>query len=532
MAREAVFELERGCGGGFPRYARELVHEACRRRLRRRRCAARAGATWPLVLVYDDGPPPVTIEAEPRRAGIDSDRLIFADDDPTVSVAEAARLLGRDRTRVYALLRSGDLVAAADDQVGGGPVRIMRASVERWLATGGASGAPLSSRNAWALVGLASGDQPFSERCLGLLEHPAEVSRTRARLQREKLVNLAPRLRRRATLLVRHVPRGLRESLERDAALVRTGASTAVEYGWDELGAAAQLSWRLDAYLPEQAFAALQEQLNRWDMDGVAYEDAGLAEPVLLRVVDEPWPFPPNYPLAPQPLAALDLLDYPDQVARRTGREVLNDLGETRPLVLARRSAKARALTGPMLGRLLERNGRRAQRPRIEGDPRTDTRAAAAHIVGVLWASASQGLTVKELRAAVGLSRERLEDAYLYLAENPPLGLAVQRHGDELRLVTAPEVCASVERQLNQPRPVALSNAALEVLAIVAYRQPIARSGIELIRGSASDSAIATLLERGLIAHNPHHLFVTTRAFLEYLDLRDVADLPAPDGSK
>ena len=73
----------------------------------------------------------------------------------------------------------------------------------------------------------------------------------------------------------------------------------------------------------------------------------------------------------------------------------------------------------------------------------------------------------------------------------------------------------------------ALSKAALEVLAIVAYRQPIARSGIELIRGSASDSAIATLLERGLIAHNAHHLLVTTPAFLQYSGLRDLADLPA-----
>jgi segregation and condensation protein B len=104
---------------------------------------------------------------------------------------------------------------------------------------------------------------------------------------------------------------------------------------------------------------------------------------------------------------------------------------------------------------------------------------------------------VKALRAAVGLSRERLEEAYEYLLANPPLGLAVQRHGDELRLVTAPEVSRSVERHVNKPREVALSKAALEVLAIVAYRQPIARSGIELMRGSASDSAIATLLDRG-----------------------------------
>ena len=65
------------------------------------------------------------------------------------------------------------------------------------------------------------------------------------------------------------------------------------------------------------------------------------------------------------------------------------------------------------------------------------------------------------------------------------------------------------------------------MLAIVAYRQPIARSGIELIRGSASDCAIATLLERGLIAHNAHRLLVTTREFLDHAGMRDLADLPS-----
>ena len=289
----------------------------------------------------------------------------------------------------------------------------------------------------WDFNPSASGDQPFSERVLGLLEHPEELSRTRARLTRES---------------------------------------------------------------------------------------------VLVRVVEEPWPFPPHYMLAPQPLAALDLLDYPDQLARRIGREVLSSLGETKPLVLARRSAKARAITGPLVGRLLDLRTRRGPRPRVEGDPRTDTRAAAAHIVGVLWASASQGVTVKALRAAVGLSRERLEDAYQFLLANPPLGLAVQRQGDELRLVTAPEVSSSVERHLHKPRPVGLSRAALEVLAIIAYRQPIARSDIQLVRGSASDSALDTLLQRGLVAHNQHHLFVTTREFLALMGLSDLADLPPLEG--
>src|SRR2546423_98021 len=142
------------------------------------------------------------------------------------------------------------------------------------------------------------------------------------------------RLRRRATLIVRHLPRGLREALEHDSALVRTGASAAAAHGWAEIGAADGLSWRLDAYVPQDAFSALQAQLNRLEVEDLEDHDADIADAVLLRVVDEAWPFPPNYPIAPQPLAALDLLDYPDQVARRIGRELLNALGETKPLVV------------------------------------------------------------------------------------------------------------------------------------------------------------------------------------------------------
>ena len=84
----------------------------------------------------------------------------------------------------------------------------------------------------------------------------------------------------------------------------------------------------------------------------------------------------------------------------------------------------ARACTGRSLGKRSAPRRSRGPRPVVEGDPRTDTRAAAAHIVGVLWATASQGATVKELRAAIGLTRERLEAAYEYLLENPPLGQA------------------------------------------------------------------------------------------------------------
>jgi segregation and condensation protein B len=64
------------------------------------------------------------------------------------------------------------------------------------------------------------------------------------------------------------------------------------------------------------------------------------------------------------------------------------------------------------------------------------------------------------------------------------------------------------------------------VLAIVAYKQAITRAGIDRIRGTLSDSALETLLVRGLVAFDQHHLLVTPRAFLEFGCLRDLADLP------
>ena len=117
---------------------------------------------------------------------------------------------------------------------------------------------------------------------------------------------------------VRQIPRELRDSLERDVALVRTGLSAAGAYGWDELikAGAASATWSLDAYLPVEAFDSLQAQLNQLDLEGDAPDlepndgdpdagsetndsnDSSSSESVLLRVVDELWPFPPTYALA------------------------------------------------------------------------------------------------------------------------------------------------------------------------------------------------------------------------------------------
>jgi hypothetical protein len=68
--------------------------------------------------------------------------------EDTVSVTEAARLLGRHRTRVYALIGSGDLVAVPATDDAAGPLQVDRASLERWLTAGSGGGVPLSPRDA------------------------------------------------------------------------------------------------------------------------------------------------------------------------------------------------------------------------------------------------------------------------------------------------------------------------------------------------------------------------------------------------
>jgi segregation and condensation protein B len=100
-------------------------------------------------------------------------------------------------------------------------------------------------------------------------------------------------------------------------------------------------------------------------------------------------------------------------------------------------------------------------------------------------------------------------------------------------MVTAPEVTSYVERFLGVEEDHRLSHAALETLAIIAYKQPITRHVLESIRGVNCDRALASLRARGLItevgrAHAPGrpYLFGTTFRFLEYFGLEKPEDLP------
>ncbi|HEX7588377.1 MAG TPA: SMC-Scp complex subunit ScpB [Anaerolineae bacterium] len=112
-------------------------------------------------------------------------------------------------------------------------------------------------------------------------------------------------------------------------------------------------------------------------------------------------------------------------------------------------------------------------------------------------------------------------------------GIRVQRSREKVQLVSAPDAARAIEKFLGIDGTGHLSPAALEALAIIAYRQPITRPAIESVRGVNCDGVIHSLLARGLIQEIGRQetagrpiLYSTTFDFLQHFGLRDVEDLP------
>ncbi len=110
-------------------------------------------------------------------------------------------------------------------------------------------------------------------------------------------------------------------------------------------------------------------------------------------------------------------------------------------------------------------------------------------------------------------------------------GLVVREVAGGVTLATSPAAEPAARRLLARPRTPPLSPAQAETLSIVAYLQPVSRPEVARIRGVASDSATATLVERGLIEESGRSafgavLFRTTPLFLKLFGLHSVSDLP------
>jgi len=136
-------------------------------------------------------------------------------------------------------------------------------------------------------------------------------------------------------------------------------------------------------------------------------------------------------------------------------------------------------------------------------------------------------LDVDEARLLAGL--QLLEDDLVRLER----GIRLQRLGEQVQLVTAPENARYIAALLGLPMTAKLTASALETLAVVAYRQPITRGQIEAVRGVNSDRALASLLQHGLVEEVGRAqtvgrpvLFATTAEFLQLFGLTSLEQLP------
>jgi segregation and condensation protein B len=160
----------------------------------------------------------------------------------------------------------------------------------------------------------------------------------------------------------------------------------------------------------------------------------------------------------------------------------------------------------------------------------------APAIEAILFSS-NRPLRVRELQHVTDSDRTTIELALDELRESlNHRGLMLQRHHDQVQLVTRPELAGYVRRALRPEVTGRLSTAAYETLAIVAYQQPVTRAKIEEIRGVNSDGVVSNLELRDLVKEvgrgtgpGQPKLYGTTIRFLQMLGLESLEDLPFPD---
>ena len=158
-----------------------------------------------------------------------------------------------------------------------------------------------------------------------------------------------------------------------------------------------------------------------------------------------------------------------------------------------------------------------------------------ASLEAVLFACGGP-VEVQRLQELLALSPEELEEAANALQaelEDVNRGITLIKVESAYQLCTKPFVAETVKKALELRKAPPLSKAALEVLAIVAYHQPVTRSFIEMVRGIDSSSIVNSLCDKGLIAERgfldaPGRpvLFGTTEAFLRCFGLESIRDLP------
>lgn len=158
-------------------------------------------------------------------------------------------------------------------------------------------------------------------------------------------------------------------------------------------------------------------------------------------------------------------------------------------------------------------------------------------VEALLFVAGAEGISVEELSNFTGYAKpailtmlDNLEKNY---EVNSKTALKLIQTGGTYKLVTKPELASILEKYFHRNSRSGLSPAALEILSIVAYRQPITRIEIDQIRGVQSGTTLQNLVLRNLVKvvgrlEEPGRpkTYGTTDEFLDYFGLEDIKDLP------
>ena len=160
-------------------------------------------------------------------------------------------------------------------------------------------------------------------------------------------------------------------------------------------------------------------------------------------------------------------------------------------------------------------------------------------VEGLLFAVGDEGITLKTLCDILEVDKDKVKDILKELQkryETDEYGIRVSYLGDAFKLTTKKEHKDYYHKLLGNPESQSLSESSLEVLAIVAYNQPITRVLVDEMRGVACGQTLRKLCARGLVKivgkskmPGKPNLYGTTKEFLDYFGLASIEDLPKID---
>jgi len=159
-----------------------------------------------------------------------------------------------------------------------------------------------------------------------------------------------------------------------------------------------------------------------------------------------------------------------------------------------------------------------------------------AHIIEAILFVAGEPVLAEDIATALETDEEGLQKALEHLENEYDYhmrGLCLKRFGKHVQLATRADYAPYVEQLLQPTQKQSLSQAAMETLAIVAYKQPVTKAEIEAVRGVKCDYSVQSLVHKGLIVDAGRKdmpgrpiLYATTDAFLNHFGIGSLQELP------